>query len=64
MLFSASAPSVEDSHDRYANVDTSYLLQRLEGFQAWQFWPPVTKETSIARSCGSTAEDGKLRVER
>ena len=29
---SASAPTVNDSKDRYANIETSYLLQRLESY--------------------------------
>ena len=29
---SASAPAVSDAHDRYANQEVSYLLQRIEAF--------------------------------
>jgi hypothetical protein len=27
----------DDSHDRYANADTSYLLQLLEEFRGWHY---------------------------
>ena len=32
MLFSVNAREVKDSHDRYANIETNYLLQRLEDY--------------------------------
>lgn len=31
-LFARRSPEVKDSHDRHANSETSYLLQRLEGY--------------------------------
>jgi SpoVK/Ycf46/Vps4 family AAA+-type ATPase len=30
----ANRTEVKDSHDRYANTDTNYLLQQLEGFES------------------------------
>jgi len=30
---------VKDSHDRYANIEINYLLQRMEPIAFWQFWP-------------------------
>jgi SpoVK/Ycf46/Vps4 family AAA+-type ATPase len=29
------------SHDRYANQEISYLLQRVEDFPGSSFWPPT-----------------------
>jgi len=32
---------VKDSHDRYANIEVSYLLQRMEDYRAWRSLPPT-----------------------
>ena len=32
---------VKDSHDRYANIEIDYLLQRMEAFGGLPSWPPT-----------------------
>ena len=32
---------VKDSHDRYANIEINYLLQRMEAIAAWRSWRPT-----------------------
>jgi hypothetical protein len=40
MRFSGSAAEVKTA-DRYANVEISYLLQRMERIAAWPSWRPT-----------------------
>ena len=52
---SASAPRCSDAHDRYANVEVAYLLQRMERSTASRSWPRTCAPTSTRRSrAGST----------
>ena len=42
---------VRDSHDRYANVEVSYLLQRLEAFGGLAILTSNARRTSMRLSC-------------
>jgi SpoVK/Ycf46/Vps4 family AAA+-type ATPase len=43
---------VKDSHDRYANVEISYLLQRMEAYRGLAILTTNMRKRSIRLSCG------------
>ena len=42
---------VRDAHDRYANIEIDYLLQRLDTSAAWPSSRRTARVTSTPRSC-------------
>jgi SpoVK/Ycf46/Vps4 family AAA+-type ATPase len=51
---SASAPASTDAHDRYANQEVSYLLQRIEEFPGVVILASNLKPTSTTPSCAAS----------
>ena len=45
---------VRDSHDRYANIEVSYLLQRMEAYRGLAILTTNLKARSTPRSCGGS----------
>ena len=46
---------VKDSHDRYANIEVSYLLQRMEAYRGLAILTTNLKTRSTRRSCAACA---------
>jgi hypothetical protein len=46
---------VKDSHDRYANIEVSYLLQRMESYRGLAVLTTNRKTRSTPPSCGASA---------
>ncbi len=45
---------VKDAHDRYANIEINYLLQRMEPITAWRSSRPTCAARWIPRSCAGS----------
>jgi hypothetical protein len=45
---------VKDAHDRYANIEVNYLLQRIELFDASRSWRPTRTATWTRGSCAAS----------
>ena len=59
---SASAPRCRDAHDRYANIETSYLLQRMERLRGRRrSSPPTCGRTSTRRSSAGSGSSSSSR---
>ena len=43
---------VKDAHDRYANIEVAYLLQRMEAYEGLAILTTTCARTWIPRSCG------------
>ena len=53
---------VKDSHDRYANIEVSYLLQRMEAYRGLAILTTNLKERARpARSCAGCASSSRSR---
>ncbi|WP_197510495.1 AAA family ATPase [Tessaracoccus coleopterorum] len=52
---------VRDSHDRYANIEINYLLQRLESYEGSRSSRPTAAAPSTWRSCAGSASSSRSR---
>ena len=52
---------VKDSHDRYANIEVSYLLQRMEAYRGLAILTTNMKRRSTRRSCAASASSSTSR---
>ena len=52
---------VKDSHDRYANIEINYLLQRMESYRGLAILATNMKAASTPRSCGGCASSSISR---
>ena len=51
-VFGHSPPQVRDAHDRYANIEVGYLLQKMEETTELPFWRQIWPPTWMTPLCG------------